>query len=72
MIDRGFKSVWVVGVLMITLAAPSASWAWYIQGRVYCDNGNGFPDAGDTSVDGVTVTITSQTASPGTTFTGPT
>jgi hypothetical protein len=57
-----------VRVLVLLLIAGPARATW-IEGKVYCDDGDFQFSAGDTPVDGVVVKAVSQTASPGTTLT---
>jgi hypothetical protein len=63
------RALQVVLLLSLSLLIRPA-WAWHIAGTVYCDaNDNHSIDGGDTELSGYTVKLTSQSVSPGTSYT---
>src|SRR5688572_1408544 len=64
MAESGRRAILLAVVLMVS--APTVASAWHITGSVFCDqNGNSRVDQPDTPIQGVTVRVTSLTASPG-------
>ncbi len=56
-----------MALVALLVGAPTVASAWHIAGSVFCDeNGNGRVDQPDSPIQGVTVRVTSLTASPGT------
>lgn len=67
---RPVLSVFATTLVLLT-ASPAC--AWHIAGHVFCDqNGTQMIDAGDTPLNGVAISITALTNSPGSTFGGTT
>ena len=69
---RSFRKTAPHGRLMLAAAlllVPGTVRATWIEGKVFCDDGDSRFDGGDTGLDGVTMEAVSLDADPGTTFT---